>query len=228
MVKNFIAIATLIICLPACGPKQNSIINKFLLNETLSKNENPIGFAPTQYELIEIEKWKNKSTGDLVSGVLVADRAAFHDLAMDQLNGLEGFAKDEKAANSYLYKAASLGFAPSLEKIALMYLEHYRNPFLAQVYVHLIISLGHAECTQYYDKLKSQMKEECGELLSGEIEKISSRKMEIILKNQTELAMANNDKTKFVFIMKNMVEEDLKEFNEDFWMKIIREGRKRK
>ena len=88
-------------------------------------------------ELHEMGKWKNKSMDDLANDAFEADGAALYMLGMTFLTGSNGFSIDVDNANLWFKQSASMGFAPSLNKVMWMYAEEHQNPFLALVYLNL-------------------------------------------------------------------------------------------
>lgn len=177
------------------------------LNDLRSGTKSPIvEFQYTEEEIKSLEnRWPTfeKVLEDAIRG----DRDAIFAIGLCYLYGGKGLPIDVTKANMFFGKAASLGHAPSLDKIRAMYLEDNPNPFLHLVYVNLAIAMGHTEYTIQYHHLRSDMMEKFGERgksLVKEIERISQEKLEVIFENLEKLKQNKKSKnTDFGFFKIN-------------------------
>lgn len=172
-------------------------------------------------ELREMGKWKNKSMDDLTNDAFEADGAALYMLGMTFLTGSNGFAIDVDGANLWFKQSASMGFAPSLNKIMWMYAEEYRNPFLALVYLNLCTSCGHPELIETYHKLRSDMTDALGPEVTKEVEKLAAEKMQTMLSNKTDLKTTTDKKRLYAeLIGKRSITFLDTYYSNDYWNRV--------
>lgn len=150
------------------------------------------GFTYSKEEAEAIAQWLNTSGDEIAKGVSKQDPAALWIQGQFLLIGAGGWTIDTKTANYFFSKSASLGFAPALKELFVMYNSDYRNPFLGLVYLNLTISSGHIEFVKAYDALRATLVESNGLLLADEIEKVAIHKKNLIFKNK-ELINKNHN-----------------------------------
>ena len=165
----------------------------------------------TEDELKSMDKWKAKSSDDLVNDCFAGDPSAIYMVGMSFLYGKLGNTINVKAADKFFSRSASKGFAPALDKIRAKYMEE-DNPFLCIVYLNLTISLGHSEFIVKYHEIRENYNNKYGNKIFEEIERIAYEKKKIIDKNTSE----NLDYCKMGVI----TFEDLI-FDKEYWEEII-------
>lgn len=151
-----------------------------------------VEFQYTEEELKSMEnRWSTFE--EILNDALKGDQDAIFSIGLCYLYGGKGLPIDITKANSFFSKAASLGHAPSIEKIRSMYLEDLPNPFLHNVYLNLVIALGHTEYTDAYHRTRSKMKENFGingKKITDEIERIAGEKIQVIYANLDKLKIS--------------------------------------
>lgn len=124
------------------------------LSELRSGSKPPeVAFEYTKQEIKSLENRWDTFEG-MVSDAFKGDREAMFSVGLCYLYGGKGLPIDISKANMFFAKAASLGHAPSLEKIRIMYHEQLDEDMskglMHQVYLNLIIAMGHTEYSQKY------------------------------------------------------------------------------
>jgi TPR repeat protein len=153
----------------------------------------PVDFKYTEEELRSLDgSWNTFE--EMVNEALSGNREAMFVVGLCYLYGGKGLPIDISAANMFFAKAASLGHAPSLDKIRAVYIEESPNLFLHNVYVNLVIAMGHTEYTMQYHRARKEMLEQFGEEMGRplvkEIERIAQEKIRVIYANLDELEKA--------------------------------------
>jgi hypothetical protein len=190
------------------------------LEEIHTPNGQPTEFIPSAQELKETSKWQNKSMDDMGSDAISGDPAALYMLGLCMLTGNGGWTIDTETANILFARSASLGFAPAINQMRLMYQEA-QNPFLTMVYVNLTISLGHQELRPGYDQLRKQLVDDAGGLkIIREIEKIAAHKASHIINNKRKVHTSSNPGTTILMEVNNLEDEDVL-FDSQFWQNIF-------
>ena len=133
------------------------------LNDRVTNNSNS-SIIEFQYTEEEIKATENRwaTFEEIINDARKGDANAMFAIGLSYLYGGKGLQIDVAAANIFFSKAASLGHAPSLDKVRAIYLEDSPNPFLHQVYVNLEIAMGHTEFTLEYHRTRSKMMESFG------------------------------------------------------------------
>ena len=171
------------------------------LSELRSGNKPPeVAFAYTKQEIKSLENRWDTFEG-MVSDAFKGDREAMFSVGLCYLYGGKGLPVDVSKANMFFAKAASLGHAPSLEKIRIMYHEQLDEDMskglMHQVYMNLIIAMGHTEYSQKYLDTRTGLIKKTGErgkLLAEEIERIAEEKVKAIYENLDELEKKKHSK----------------------------------
>lgn len=163
-----------------------------------------VEFKYTDEEIKSLEnKWDTFE--EMVTAAFKGDRDAMFAIGLCYLYGGKGLPIDVSKANMFFAKAASLGHAPSIEKMRALYIEDSPNPFLHNVYVNLAIAMGHTEYTMQYHCIRSKMVEKFGEHgkpLVEEIERIAQEKLSIIYENLDELEKDKDSQDSDAFFLK--------------------------
>jgi len=165
------------------------------LSDIRSGNTPPL--VEFQYTKKEIESLENRwdTFEDMMASAMKGDSDAMFAVGLSCLYGGKGLPINTTYADMCFAKAASLGHVPSLEKIRGMYNEKINNEdfskaLLQQVYVNLIIAMGHTEYTMDYHRLRNVLIEtlgEKGERLNKEIERLAQEKIIMIDQNLIDL-----------------------------------------
>ena len=217
------AIAGLLVALIAGYSKPISHNDNPQDHRTENQNSStPVEFQYTKDELKSLEKWKNKSLDDTMSDALNGDPAAMHMIGMCLLFG-HGIPINVSQANSFFSMAASLGYAPSIDKIRAMYTEDDPNPFLSLIYVNLVTSFGHSEYSLPYHNQRTKIIEKFGRPIVDEIERIAMLKMKKIIQNQKALKETEDklEVTTELLMLKSIVKEDIA-FGLDHWQNLAK------
>jgi len=184
-------------------------------------NSDTVEFIYTEQEQRDVAKWKDKTMDDLVKDAMNGDRAALYNLGEYFFLGLD-VPINIQMANDFFDKSASLGFAPALNNISLMYINDESNAFLGLVYLNLTISFGHTEFTRFYHDLRSKIIEtpsKNGQRILNEIERIVGHKRTIILKNQKLVKDRQNHDEKCWLSLKSIIDEDY-QYDNDYWLDV--------
>jgi len=114
-----------------------------------------VGFKYTEEEIKSLQALSKEvsSFEGLVNKAINGNHEAMFLVGLSYLYGKKDLPIDTYAANVFFSKAASLGYAPALEKIREKYLEE-ESPFLHQVYLSLVIAAGHDEFTSEYHRVR--------------------------------------------------------------------------
>jgi hypothetical protein len=156
--------------------------------------QSPVEFKYTKEEIKSLEnRWNTFE--EMMASAFKGDCDAMFAVGLSCLYGGKGLPINTTYADMFFAKAASLGHVPSLEKIRGMYNEQiseedFAKGLLQQVYVNLIIAMGHTEYTMEYHKLRTKLIETLGEkgrLVMKEVERIAHEKMIMINQNLIEL-----------------------------------------
>ncbi len=182
-----------------------------------------------RYTEEEINALQNKWTTfeEVVAAAFNGNSDAMFMCGLRFLYGGDSLPIDVEKANMFFSEAASLGHAPSLEKIRFIYLDDDPNPFIHQVYLNLIIATGHSEYTQEYHRIRNEWVKKIdkmggkGNAVVKEIERLAQEKMMQIDKNIITLNTAKKDHDIDLFILKidNITALD-KQYNMDYWLSI--------
>ncbi|MCB1181099.1 MAG: sel1 repeat family protein [Chlamydiia bacterium] len=184
----------------------------------------------TKKEKHEIENWTTKcrnanTATDVIRDAFNGDRAGLYALGMCYANGWQGFVIDIEKANFCFSLSASLGFAPALDQLKVIYLEDKRDPYLAMVYLNLAASYGHSELVPSYHKLRSKLigftGVEKGRRITQEIERIAEEKKQLISKNLTELKNPKNQKYLNPIVLQGNISRSDFIYNDEYWESII-------
>ena len=175
----------------------------------------------TAAELRQTAKWKDRTFEDLVSDALEGDEAALYMIGMAYLTGTHVGAIDTGRANLFFAVSASLGFAPSIDKISKMYVYDCSNPFLATVYANLTASFWHPELVIPYHTMRNYLTEKAGIGVTAKIEELANQKKrqldEIVAKKN-----AAKDRAEFVvelFETHGILAED-SSYGWDYWVEL--------
>ncbi len=194
------------------------------LNEYNNKGKTfPIvDFEYTKEELKALEK--NWNTFDeMLQDALSGNSNAMFAVGVCYFYGGKGLPVDFQMAKLFFAKAASLGHAPSLEKIRDMYINDTPNLFLHHVYLNLIIAMGHTEYSDMYHRLRSEIIQTLGpsgKKLVDEIERIAHEKILVIYKNQDDLERTKKGKDSlFLTNLNDITREDII-YNPSYWANI--------
>ncbi len=220
MTKHLKWICSLLLIIMIGTSCQGLAGNKKTNSLASNHEEGPVELEFTKQELKEMGKWKNKPFESLVADACEGDRAALYMIGMTYLTGIGGLTIDVKEANRYFAASASLGYAPSIDKIKSMYIYDINNPCLALVYANLVASSGHREFILPYHRLRDKFTTELGSSFAVEVEKIAARKQEAIYQNIKDLKAAK-DKHLFVAYLlagQGLTAED-KSLGWDHWLK---------
>lgn len=177
------------------------VLGCYLLTlESSTPNEPQKGVIEFQFkdeELLEMNKWQDKSASDIYRDAFECDRAALYMLGMSFVRGPHII--DAEKADFFFVRSASLGFAPSIKQIINKNFED-DNCILGIVYCNLLISLGHQEYVTIYHKLKVDLLHDFGPRIITEIERIALEKYTLINCNIEKFKKAE-DKRKFFLSM---------------------------
>lgn len=184
-----------------------------------ASQDKAVEFIPSSQELKETSKWQNKSMDDMGADAMSGDPAALYMLGLCMLTGNGGWTIDTETANMLFARSASLGFAPAVNQLRLMYQEA-QNPFLLMVYVNLTISLGHQELRHGYNQLRKQIVDDGGLKIVQEIEKIAAHKASYIASNKEKMRKTSNPAKTMMLEVNNLEEEDVL-FDAQFWQNIF-------
>jgi|GEM_PF-2127549 len=185
-------------------------------------NSDTVEFIYTDQEQREILKWKNKTMDDLIMDARNGDKAALHNLGEYFFLGLD-FSIDVQTAKSFFAQSASLGFAPSLYNISKMYINDESNAFLGFVYINLTISFGHTEFIRSYHDLRSKILQDFGkngQRILNEIERIATRKRNLILKNQKYAQNKQNNKDAYKLLLTDYITYEDYQYDNDYWVDV--------
>jgi hypothetical protein len=152
-----------------------------------------VQFQSTTEEERYLKTHKSQTIQKTITSALEGEPAAIHWVGLNYLTGANGFKQDEKRAYGYFSAAAGLGYAPSMDRLKTIYL-NTDDPFMALVYVNLMIGQGHSEFKPLYEEYKKL--KNLGPVFA-EIEKIAERKRAKIAQN-IEGYKGAEDKTKFI------------------------------
>jgi len=187
-----------------------------------------VEFQYTKEEIKALEsRWSTFE--EMLNDALRGDQDAMFSIGLCYLYGGKGLAVDTSKANTFFGLAASLGHAPSLEKIRGMYHEQLQEDMskglLHQVYLNLIIAFGHTEYTPSYHKIRTALIETFGEkgrLMLAEIERISQVKLDQIHNNLKELELAKKSKTTDHFFLQisDITSLDDQLYNSSHWLSV--------
>lgn len=190
----------------------------------LNSSNNQVKAAPgelveTKEERNAINKWLKTSGDAIAMGVQNNDPAALWIQGMFLLTGSAGWPIDSQTATILFAKSASLGFAPSLNQLRLMYAAEEQNGYLALVYINLTASAEHPEMLTLYEEIKSDLLSLSGTLgmtIIKEVEKIACYKQTRIARLKSK--MKNNRNA--IYLEGLITDEDVL-FDHDFWTHII-------
>jgi TPR repeat protein len=209
--------------LQAIGLTRDPIQQQAIVSLNQSEKQRTEGasveFVYTYDELKMMEKWKNKTLAEMYSDALSGDPAALHMVGLSYLYGFSGLPINIKYANLYFAQAASLGFAPALDKMTRMYLENTPNPFLAMVYANLVISFGHPEFIVGYHNQRNKMLKAFGPETCERIERIAAEKKNKILDAMNRRSESKNYNPGLERISSNITIEDV-DYDLDYWCEI--------
>ena len=206
------------------------------LNDLRSGNSK----SPTidfQYKEEEIKSMENKWTTfeEMLADAIGGNRDAMFAVGLCYLCGGKGLPVDVSTADMFFSKAASLGHAPALEKIRGMYWERLNedmsNGFLHQVYLNLVIAMGHTEYTMQYHKVRTELIEKLGKngkLLTDEIERIAGKKLDTIYKNLENMKLSKKSKNSDAFFLQlNDITLEDSLYDSSYWLSVagIEEGK---
>lgn len=208
-------IAGLTILLVSC----RSVVN------TKDSTQQVVEIQYSKAESKAMGKWKNKTVEEMIHDAQNGDAAALHMLGMSHVYGLCGLPINMSDANLFLGGAASLGFAPAIDQIKFMQLEENHNPFLALVYLNLLVSFNHHEFVMPYHKLREEMVDKCGQQIIKKIERIASEKHTKILKlmNQMDKTDDKAALTLEILSYRGVTEEDAK-YDMQYWETLFEKG----
>lgn len=179
----------------------------------------PGELVETKDEANAINKWLKTSGDAIATGVQNNDPAALWIQGMFSLTGSAGWPIDSQTATIFFARSASLGFAPSLNQLRLMYATEEQNGYLALVYINLTASAEHPEMLTLYEQIKSELLSVSGTLgmtIIKEVEKIAVHKQACIAK----LANKIKHNPKAIYLEGLITDEDVL-FDHDFWTHII-------
>lgn len=175
------------------------------LKDVHSRDPHPstVEFQYTEKELGSLGKaWP--TFDKMLDEAMRGNADALFAVGLCYLYGGNGLPIDLTRANMFFANAASLGHAPALDKIRALYVEDDPNIFLHQVYVNLVIAMGHTEYTLQYHQTRSEMKEKFGEHgqdIVEEIERIAEEKLNVIYKNQDDLKQKKKSNNTHMYSM---------------------------
>lgn len=186
--------------------------------QPVQSDSNELIFTPD--EMNAINQCSLKSIDDLVIDAFQGNAAALFTIGYFYLTGRAGLTIDSESANQYFAKSASLGFVPALDQLRAMHMLDLNNPFLMLVYVNLIVSLGHREYFERYNKLRDQLVKDGGLQAANEIEKIAAHKKTYISEFSKKVAADPKSFLKLLFAEGTISDEDVL-FDNEFWMNIL-------
>lgn len=220
--KKLLLLLSVLLLLNGCSAKK---LNTNTSSKESSNNLCFVELIQTKQEEAELSlnRWKKRDNEaalvEIINAGLNGDRGALYLLGLMYRTGKNGVTIDSEAAHSYFVVAASLGFAPGIDKVRHMYLYDKPNLYLMMVYLNLTIAAGHNEFVKSYLKLRSELIEDFGENIIQEIERIALHKKNIIEKNLVELK--RNKTSNFIAsdAFQSITAEDSL-LNNDYWYKI--------
>ena len=185
-----------------------------------------IGFKYTEKEIKSLQnKWS--SFEEMLNAAMNGNSEAMFSIGLCYLYSGKGLPIDIERANMFFSNAASLGHAPSLEKIRVMCLEDDPNPFIHQVYLNLIIAMGHTEYTQEYHRIRNEWVKKFdkiggnGNAVVKEIEMRAETKLMQIYENIETLDSAKKEHDTKLFISKiNDITVLDKRYGMDYWFSV--------
>jgi hypothetical protein len=216
MQRVLLLLIPFLLLLNGCASEKPS--NKAISNEDKVSSIELLQSKEEQKEW-DINKWENDLGEIANAGIFGGDRGALYFLGLTNMIGSHGKTIDVEAANAYFALSASLGFAPSIDKIRSMYLHDKPNFYLMMVYLNLTIVAGHLEFAKSYHKFRDEIVRCLGVNIAREIERIALRKQRSIEENIRELKQ--NKITDFIAnnAFTNITAEDSL-FDGDFWFKV--------
>lgn len=188
-------------------------------NASEGQNKAVSEFAYTDDEREAIAKWNCSSHEALVKEAHNGDVGGLYVLGMTYLMGQNGNSINVDRAHFYFAAAASLGFAPALDKVKFKCQWTEENIFLTLVYLNLTASAGHPEYVMAYHKQRNELATRYGQHYAKEVERIASDKIAMIAKNIEKMKTCA-DKSEFIrtelFMAGNIVKDDVL-YNNEYW-----------
>lgn len=220
--KKFLVLLSVALLLPGCRSQK---LNTRTSHQESSSKLSSVELQLTKQEKAELswDRWKNADDEvdliKIINAGLAGDRGALYVLGSIYQSGKYGVAIDHEAADSYFIVSASLGFAPSIDKVRRMYLYQTPNLYLMMVYLKLTLLAGHNEFAMSYQKLRNELIQDFGQNLILEIERIAVEKQKMIQGNLLELKC--NTAANFIAsdAFQNITSLDSL-LNNDYWYKI--------